>query len=84
MAIKLNKTYTDAIKDYLKKQSSIEKEAADIGLLELSIQKRKKDLFALYEYVSKLQKDLGQKLINDYGEGTVDPNTLEYIPKKSK
>ena len=45
MGIKLNKTYTDAIKDYLKKQSNIEKEVADIGLLELSIQKRKKRSF---------------------------------------
>jgi len=62
-------------------------EAVTLALGRLYLQKREIDteerrINAELENTEKYEKDLLQKILQKYGEGTVDPNTGVFTPKK--
>lgn len=84
MAEQLTESHKEALRDLNEKKSQLNAELVSLGLLKLSIEKREKNLSIFYEHVSKLEKEIGQKIYKDYGDVTINPDTLEFIRKNPK
>tara|TARA_E500000318_G_scaffold111983_1_gene133098 strand:- start:1309 stop:1563 length:255 start_codon:yes stop_codon:yes gene_type:complete len=70
------------LKKLKEKQSEIEKTVTDLGLLELNLKRRKKNLEDTFNSTLNLQHETVARLNQKYGKGTLDLESFEFHPSK--
>ena len=81
--IKLNQEDIKALTDLNSQKKILRDKLVTIGLLELEVEDKKDEIKEFRKNINAIQSGLGQKLTQIYGDGTIDYDTMEFIPKKS-
>lgn len=81
--IKLNQEDIKALTDLNSQKKILRDKLVTIGLLELEIEDKKDEAKNFRKNINAIQSGLGQKLTQIYGDGTIDYDAMEFIPKKS-
>jgi hypothetical protein len=81
--IKLNQEDVKALTDLNSQKKILRDKLVTIGLLELEVEDKKDEIKEFRKNINAIQSGLGQKLTQIYGDGTIDYDTMEFIPKKS-
>ena len=81
--IKLNQEDIKALTDLNNQKKILRDKLVTIGLLELEVEDKKDEVKNFRKNINAIQSGLGQKLTQIYGDGTIDYDTMEFIPKKS-
>ena len=81
--IKLNQEDIKALTDLNNQKKILRDKLVTIGLLELEVEDKKDEVKNFRKNINAIQSGLGQKLTQIYGDGTIDYDSMEFIPKKS-
>lgn len=81
--IKLNQEDIKALTDLNSQKKILRDKLVTIGLLELEVEDKKDEIKEFRKNINAIQGGLGQKFTQIYGDGTIDYDTMEFIPKKS-
>jgi len=73
----------NALQEIQNKQLLLKEELVNIGILKLNIKKREKNIEIFHENLVSIETALGQKMKQVYGDGRIDYDKWEFIPKKS-
>ena len=78
----LSKEDKDKIVNLRKKFAEINRQIGDIELAKINLKKRKEFFIDEYLKGQKEEMDLSEHLKKTYGEGTINLDTDEFIPKE--
>ena len=78
----LSKEDKDKIVNLRKKFAEINRQIGDIELAKINLKKRKEFFVDEYLKCQKEEMDLSEHLKKTYGEGTINLDTDEFIPKE--
>ena len=81
--IKLNQEDIKALTDLNNQKKILRDKLVTIALLELEVEDKKDEAKNFRKNINAIQSGLGKKLTQIYGDGTIDDDAMEFIPKKS-
>jgi len=79
---KLESAEVEKLKELQQTSANLTGEFGNLEILKLQVESRKNDLVAAYNKLKEDETAFGKELSDKYGDGTIDIEKGEFIPKK--
>lgn len=77
---KLDSQEMQTLRQLQEKSSIIAGELGQIEMMKLQLDARREEIMSLYEEMKQEEIDFGKVLSEKYGDGTINPDTGEFLP----
>jgi len=76
---KLDSQEMETLRKLQEKSAIVTNELGQIEMMKLQLDARREDIMVLYEEMKAEEMDFGQALSEKYGDGTINPDTGEFL-----
>ena len=77
---KLDSQEMEKLRQLQEKSAIVTNELGQIEMMKLQLDARREDILTLYEEMKAEEMDFGRELSEKYGDGTINPDTGEFLP----